>query len=155
MILTFIAISFCYSLSFSSPQVKADTCDTYNHPQYGIGQCIDQNQCPNSLYASGLCESYPSTVKCCFSLHNTSNEEFRAVWIATVDNIDWPSSKTASPDQQQTELIRILNTVQLLNMNVVIFHVITRNTYDFVLIESFCFYNDRFVQLVMLSMHHH
>ena len=50
-------------------------------------------------------------------------EEFRAVWIATVANIDWPSSNTVPPAQQKQELIDILNTVQRLNMNVVVFHV--------------------------------
>src|SRR5579871_4585344 len=89
MIVILITIIFCCLLASSSSQVKADTCNTYNHPQYGIGQCIDQNRCPNSLYVSGLCESQPSNVKCCFSLRNTTIEEFRAVWIATVNNIDW------------------------------------------------------------------
>lgn len=67
-----------------------------------------------------------AVVFCCllsFSLNDPITEEFRAVWIATVDNIDWPSSNTASPAQQQQELIEILNTIQRLNMNVVVFHV--------------------------------
>ena len=125
MILTLITIVFCYSLSLLSSQVKADTCDTYNHPQYGIGQCIDQNQCPNSLYLAGLCESQPTNIKCCFSIE-PMKEEFRAIWTATVDNIDWPSSKTDTPAKQQSELIDILNTVQRLNMNAVIFQVIRK-----------------------------
>ena len=61
-------------------------------------------------------------------------EEFRAVWIATVANIDWPSSNTLPPAKQQQELIDILNTVQRLNMNVVIFHV--RNEGYFLLINK-------------------
>jgi len=122
MILILITIVFYYALSLLSTQVKADTCDTYNHPQYGIGQCIDQSQCPNSLYVSGLCESQSSNIKCCFSLE-PMKEEFRAIWIATVSNIDWPSSKTDSPAQQQLDLIKILDTVQRLNMNAVIFQV--------------------------------
>ena len=103
-------------------QTKADSCDSYNHPQYGYGQCIDQSQCPNALYQSGLCESKPTTVKCCFSM-GSIREEFRAIWLTTVTNIDWPSSRTATPTQQQTELINILNTIQRLNMNAVIFQV--------------------------------
>jgi uncharacterized lipoprotein YddW (UPF0748 family) len=125
MILILITIVFYYALSLLSTQVKADTCDTYNHPQYGIGQCIDQSQCPNSLYVSGLCESQSSNIKCCFSLE-PMKEEFRAIWIATVSNIDWPSSKTDSPAQQQLELIQILDTVQRLNMNSVIFQVTSK-----------------------------
>lgn len=58
-----------------------------------------------------------------YALNDPAMEEFRAVWIATVNNIDWPSSNTVPPAQQQQELIEILDTVQRLNMNVVIFHV--------------------------------
>jgi hypothetical protein len=123
MSVTFVAVVLCFLLSVLPSQAHGDRCDIYNHPRFGIGECVDQSRCPNARYVSGLCESQPSTVQCCFSLRNMTNEEFRAVWIATVENIDWPSSNTASPDQQQAELIRILNTVELLNMNVVIFHV--------------------------------
>lgn len=126
MIVTLITIFFCGALSLTSFQIKANTCDTYNHSQYGIGQCIDQNQCPDSRYVSGLCESQPSNIQCCFSLESMK-EEFRAVWIATVSNIDWPSSNTAtSVQQQQQELIQILDGVERLNMNAVIFQVRTK-----------------------------
>ena len=47
--------------------VVADTCDTYKHPTYGYGSCVDVSLCPNALYISGLCESKPTSVKCCFS----------------------------------------------------------------------------------------
>jgi len=128
MIVTLITIIFCGALSLASFQIKADTCDTYNHAQYGIGQCIDQNQCADSRYETGLCESQPFNIQCCFSLE-PMKEEFRAIWIATVNNIDWPSSNTAtSVQQQQQELIQILDTIQRLNMNAVIFQVRTKNT---------------------------
>ncbi|CAF3963438.1 unnamed protein product [Rotaria sordida] len=122
MILTLITIIFGCTLSFLSFQVQANTCNTYNHPQYGTGQCIDRNLCPNSLYLSGLCELQPSNIVCCFSVE-PMKEEFRAIWIATVTNIDWPSSKTATPAEQQSELLNILNKVEELNMNAVIFQI--------------------------------
>ncbi|CAF4345112.1 unnamed protein product, partial [Rotaria magnacalcarata] len=50
-------------------------------------------------------------------------EEFRATWIATVSNIDWPSTRTATPTQQQSELLNILNALQKLNMNAVVFQI--------------------------------
>ena len=103
----FIATVFYWSLNFSifsSYQVRANTCDTYNHPQYGFGQCINQSLCPNDLYLTGLCESKPIDIKCCFS-PQPIKEEFRAAWIATVNNIDWPSSRKATPAQQQSELL--------------------------------------------------
>lgn len=49
--------------------------------------------------------------------------EFRAVWIATVANIDWPSEPGLAVEQQQEELIRILNRAATLNLNAVIFQV--------------------------------
>lgn len=47
--------------------------------------------------------------------------EFRAAWVATVANIDWPSKSTLTTEQQQTEAIAILDKCQELNMNAVIF----------------------------------
>jgi uncharacterized lipoprotein YddW (UPF0748 family) len=38
--------------------------------------------------------------------------ELRGVWIATVDNIDWPSKKTLSVEEQKSEFIHILNMHQ-------------------------------------------
>ena len=70
----------------------------------------------------GLCESKPIGFECCFSVQPIS-EEFRAIWIATVNNIDWPSSRLATPAQQQAELINILKVADDLNMNAVIFQV--------------------------------
>ena len=155
MILTLITIAFCYSLSFLCSEVRGNTCDTYSHPQYGIGQCIDQSQCPNALYLSGLCETQSANFKCCYSLA-PMKEEFRAIWIATVNNIDWPSSKTAPTATQQSELINILNTVQKLNMNAVIFQVIEKS-YVLRLSKNqvVSLYYDRFVQLVTLCMSQH
>lgn len=49
--------------------------------------------------------------------------EFRAVWVATVSNIDWPSQPGLSTDQQQREAIGILNTHQKLGMNAIILQV--------------------------------
>jgi uncharacterized lipoprotein YddW (UPF0748 family) len=49
--------------------------------------------------------------------------EFRAVWVATVNNIDWPSQKGLSSADQKAELIKILDRVAELNLNTVIFQV--------------------------------
>ena len=49
--------------------------------------------------------------------------EFRAAWIATVDNIDFPSKKTLSITDQKKELIRDLDIAKELKMNAVIFQV--------------------------------
>ena len=49
--------------------------------------------------------------------------EFRGAWIATIYNIDWPSSSGLSAGAQQSELKGILDKVASLKMNAVIFQV--------------------------------
>src|SRR5664279_5284276 len=49
--------------------------------------------------------------------------EFRAVWIATVDNIDWPSPGNYNTEQQKAEFIRQLDMHQHNGMNAVIVQI--------------------------------
>jgi uncharacterized lipoprotein YddW (UPF0748 family) len=49
--------------------------------------------------------------------------EFRAVWIATVANIDFPTKKTLSVEEQKAELIRDLDLARQLRLNAVVFQV--------------------------------
>ncbi len=49
--------------------------------------------------------------------------EFRAAWIATVANIDWPSEPGLPVEQQKAELRRMLDQAAALNLNAVIFQV--------------------------------
>lgn len=49
--------------------------------------------------------------------------EFRGAWVATVDNIDWPSKKNLSADQQKGELVRILDTAERIGLNAIVFQV--------------------------------
>lgn len=49
--------------------------------------------------------------------------EFRAVWVSTVANIDWPSKPNLNATQQQAEAIAILDRVKALNMNAVVLQV--------------------------------
>jgi uncharacterized lipoprotein YddW (UPF0748 family) len=49
--------------------------------------------------------------------------EFRAVWIATVDNIDFPSKKNLTIQEQKDEIIKDLELAKSLKMNAVIFQV--------------------------------
>ena len=49
--------------------------------------------------------------------------EFRAVWIATVSNIDWPSSKYLTTEQQKQEFINILSQQRKIGMNAVIVQI--------------------------------
>lgn len=49
--------------------------------------------------------------------------EFRAVWIATVENIDWPSKKTLTTQQQKAEFIKLLDMHQRNGMNAVVMQI--------------------------------
>lgn len=49
--------------------------------------------------------------------------EFRGVWVATVANIDWPSKKGLSADEQQKELVALLNKFQALNFNAIVLQI--------------------------------
>lgn len=47
--------------------------------------------------------------------------EFRGAWIATVANINWPSKKTLTVEQQKQEAIYLLDLLEKHNFNAVIF----------------------------------
>jgi len=49
--------------------------------------------------------------------------EFRAAWIATVDNIDFPTKRTLSIEEQKGELLAALDLAKQLRLNAVIFQV--------------------------------
>ncbi len=49
--------------------------------------------------------------------------EFRAAWVATVGNIDWPSKKGLPADAQKAELRAILDKAADLRLNAVVFQV--------------------------------
>lgn len=49
--------------------------------------------------------------------------EFRAAWVSTVANIDWPSKSSLSAAQQQTEAIAILDRARAMNLNAIVLQV--------------------------------
>ena len=58
----------------------------------------------------------------CYWLNAEIN--FRGAWIATVANIDWPSSESVGyPATQQEELIDMLDSLKAIGINTVIFQV--------------------------------
>jgi len=52
-----------------------------------------------------------------------TEREFRAAWVATVANINWPSKPGLSTDIQQKEAIKLLDLLRRNNFNAVIFQV--------------------------------
>lgn len=57
----------------------------------------------------------------CLVQAESPKREMRATWLATVNNIDWPSYSTAS--YQQKEMVKILDSIQSLNCNAIFFQV--------------------------------
>ena len=51
--------------------------------------------------------------------------EFRAAWVATVGNIDWPTKPGLSTAEQQREVIQILDRAAEINLNAIILQVRT------------------------------
>jgi len=49
--------------------------------------------------------------------------EFRAAWVATVANINWPSKPGLTVEEQKKEAISLLDSLSSLNFNAVIFQV--------------------------------
>jgi uncharacterized lipoprotein YddW (UPF0748 family) len=49
--------------------------------------------------------------------------ELRGVWVATVANIDWPSRRDLTPDEQKAELIRIFDRAVALGLNAIFLQV--------------------------------
>lgn len=49
--------------------------------------------------------------------------EFRAAWIASVHNLDWPSRPGLPPEEQRAELLRILDRAAALKLNALILQI--------------------------------
>ena len=49
--------------------------------------------------------------------------EFRAAWVATVANIDWPSKRGLTTAEQQEEMLAILDRAKALRLNAIILQV--------------------------------
>jgi len=71
----------------------------------------------------GRCFLFFMTVCFAAPLFAQPKHEFRAVWIATVDNIDWPSKKGLPVDSQKAEFIRLLDLHKSNGMNAVIMQI--------------------------------
>ena len=59
----------------------------------------------------------------CSTAQIVAKPEFRAVWVATVDNIDWPDSPTIYAHIQKAAFLKLLNMHQRNGMNAVIVQV--------------------------------
>ncbi len=58
-----------------------------------------------------------------FLVAQTPKSEFRAVWVATVKNIDWPSKAGLNASQQKEELIKLFDEHEKNGMNAILLQV--------------------------------
>jgi len=79
----------------------------------GVGT-VYSNQ---TSFTTGFSLEFNSSTEKLFIKH-----EFRAAWLTTVGNYDWPP-KNATPEAQRTALISIISRLKELNFNVVLFHI--------------------------------
>lgn len=64
------------------------------------------------------------TISNIFSQTTNPKREFRSAWIATVENLDWPTTRGNTAEQKQ-QLITLLDALQKANINVIIFQIRT------------------------------
>jgi uncharacterized lipoprotein YddW (UPF0748 family) len=50
-------------------------------------------------------------------------QEFRGIWVATINNIDWPSAPGLTVEQQKKELTDLIDRIDRFNLNAVFFLV--------------------------------
>ena len=53
----------------------------------------------------------------------TTPREFRAVWVSTVANIDWPSRRDLSSEKQKAEILTVLDQAAEMKLNAIILQV--------------------------------
>ena len=54
---------------------------------------------------------------------NSAGREFRGAWIATVENIDWPSSPNLTPEAQRQEFTAYVSSLRELGFNALIVQI--------------------------------
>jgi uncharacterized lipoprotein YddW (UPF0748 family) len=79
--------------------------------------------CSLFLAALAALPAHAATYNACNVVPPPPAREFRAAWIATVGNIDWPSAKGLPTAAQKAELVAILDRAAQLKLNAVIFQV--------------------------------
>ena len=73
------------------------------------------------LLVTAACTTLPTTQQA--EAPPPAPREFRAAWVATVANIDWPSRSALPVAQQQAEIVAILDRAQQLRLNAIVLQV--------------------------------
>ena len=98
------------------PPTRAAASDTT--PQSGATQTPSAAPAPSATPDSTVqSPAHPSL------LNRRPKYEFRAAWVASVENIDWPSKKGLPVDSQKVEFIRLLDMHQRNGLNAVVVQI--------------------------------
>lgn len=76
-----------------------------------------------SLAAAAPVASAAPDTRQCASNPTAPKQQLRAEWIASVTNIDWPSQRGLTADQQKAELIRWYDEATALGLNAVVVQI--------------------------------
>jgi uncharacterized lipoprotein YddW (UPF0748 family) len=85
----------------------------FNDPQYVVGECVGSR-----LYLFQIIDSIFFSIP-------PPKYELRGAWIATVVNLDWPTSPSMNTFGQRIELISLLDKLKKAGINAVFFQVRT------------------------------
>ena len=85
----------------------------------GLSSCSTQNVAPGPPQPSPS----PSPGAAEDDAAPPAPREFRAAWVSTVANIDWPSRGTLPVARQQAEILAILERARSLNLNAIVLQV--------------------------------
>jgi uncharacterized lipoprotein YddW (UPF0748 family) len=77
----------------------------------------------NTTYLILFLLSFSSSILAQSSIKIDPKREFRGVWVASVANIDWPSKRGLSADQQKQEFIGILEQHKQSGMNAIMLQI--------------------------------
>jgi uncharacterized lipoprotein YddW (UPF0748 family) len=95
----------------------------FSAPRWPNCAPISSTFCCGLLMLGAVLDSPSASYEPCNILPPKPSREFRAAWIATVGNIDWPSKPGLSTADQKAELIAILDRAAHLKLNALIFQV--------------------------------
>src|SRR4051812_38163198 len=73
-----------------------------------------------SLFASAVCCALGAVYEPSNLQPPRPMREYRAAWVASVGNIDWPSQKGLNTSEQKAELLAILNRAAQLRLNTIV-----------------------------------
>jgi uncharacterized lipoprotein YddW (UPF0748 family) len=98
---------------------------TGSRPTIGTGSPKPEQPAPPRTTTSRAAAKAPQIYREIDLNLGPAPREFRGVWIATVANIDWPTSSTATFEKQKEEFTKLLDYYHGMNFNAVIVQIRT------------------------------